>query len=157
MEEVTQAIWEALLPDFMPVPTREDWLTIAEDFQRRWNFPNCIGALDGKHVVLQAPPNSGSAHFNYKGTHSIVLMALVDANYMFQVIDVGAFGRNSDGGILSNSPLGIGLREGTLGIPEDTPLPGADLMGPMPFVVVGDEAFPLQRHLMQPYPGRGLP
>ena len=157
VEEVTQAIWEALQPEFMPVPTSADWLTMAEEFKTKWHFPNCIGALDGKHVVLQAPPNSGSSHYNYKGTHSIVLMALVDANYMFRIIDVGAYGRNSDGGVLANSPLGRGLREHSLGIPDDIPLPGAELMGPMPFVIVGDEAFPLKRNLMRPYPGRNLP
>ncbi len=79
----------------MPVPETQDWVEIAKEFQERWNFPNCIGAIDGKHVVLQAPLNSGSLYFKYKGTHSIVLLALVDAHYLFRVIDVGAFGRNS--------------------------------------------------------------
>ena len=64
VDEVTQAIWEALQPEFMPVPTREDWLSMAEDFKDKWQFPNCIGALDGKHVDLQAPPNAGSSHYN---------------------------------------------------------------------------------------------
>lgn len=113
-------------------------------FKQRWNFPNCLGALDGKHVVIQAPARSGFQFFNYKGTYSIVLLALVDASYRFRVVDVGAFGRSSDGGILAVSLFGQALREGTLDLPEDAPLPGADDLGPMPHVFVADEAFPLK-------------
>lgn len=155
-DEVTKVIWDVLVNEYMPVPETQDWVKIAKEFQERWNFPNCIGAIDGKHVVLQAPPNSGSLYFNYKGTHSIVLLALVDAHYLFRVIDVGAFGRNSDGGVFSCSSLGKRLKEGKLGIPMDTPLPGAERLGPMPHVFVGDEAFPLQKNLMRPFPGQQL-
>ncbi|KAJ8359178.1 hypothetical protein SKAU_G00157030 [Synaphobranchus kaupii] len=86
--EVAKAIWEGLVHEYMPVPKEEDWRAIAKEFGERWNFPNCLGAIDGKHVVIQAPSNSGSLFYNYKGTYSIVLLAVVDANYCFRAIDV---------------------------------------------------------------------
>ena len=138
----------------MAVPTREDWRTMAEQFEWRWNFPNCIGAIDGKHVVVQAPSNSGSLYYNYKGTYSLVLLAVVDASYLFRVVDVGGYGRTSDSGSLRNSVFGEGLRDGTLDLPPDRAISGAEQRGPLPHVFVGDEAFPLMTHLLRPFPGR---
>lgn len=61
----------------MPI-TEQGWLTVERGFHNR--FPHAIGAMDGKHVVLQAPFNSGSEYYNYKKSFSIVLLALVDSN-----------------------------------------------------------------------------
>jgi len=88
----------------MPTETNE-WLKISADYEEKWNFPHCLGALDGKHILLQAPINSGSEFINYKGHFSIVLMALVDADYSFIYINAGCQGRISDGGVFKNTDL----------------------------------------------------
>lgn len=138
----------------MPKPTEESWAAIEEDFRRIWNFPNCIGAIDGKHVAIRSPHKSGSQYFNYKKFFSTVLLAVVDAKYKFIIVDCGAFGRNSDGGILSNSKLGQKLQNQTLRIPPNKCLPGTNVS--LPHVFVADEAFPLSKNIMRPYPGNQL-
>lgn len=151
VKDVCVAIIDKLLVEVMPLPKEEDWEKIGNDFWNIWNFPNCLGALDGKHVEIFAPPNSGSQFYNYKRTFSIVLMALVDANYKFIAVDVGAYGKNSDGGIFANSSFGKALEKNKLNVPKDRNLPGTQ--SPAPFVIVGDEAFPLKPYLLRPYPG----
>lgn len=155
MQEVCTAIINKLMGLFIPIPTVEQWRSIADGFQNRWNFPNCIGAIDGKHVNIIAPPNSGSLYFNYKKHFSIVLLAVVDDKYRFTAVDVGSYGRNSDGGIFASSKLAGRIESKSLNIPNDKPLPGSDRE--MPHVFVGDEAFPLMKNLLRPYPrSRGL-
>ena len=134
--------------------TPHDWKIIAENFREKLSFPNCVGAIDGKHVTIKAPGNSGSLFYNYKGTFSLVLLAIADANLKFIYIDVGAYGKNSDGGIFANSTLGKAVFENKLNLPAECILPEAQELGSMPYVFVGDEAFPLLPNLMRPYPGR---
>lgn len=135
--------------------TADDWRLIAENFNDKWNFPLCLGAIDGKHVVVKAPSNTGSLYYNYKGSFSVILLALVDANLKFICVDVGSYGRNSDGGVFAHSAIGKAMLAGNLHLPDNAALPGAENLGPLPYVMVGDEAFPLIEHLMRPFPGRG--
>ena len=65
-------------------PTTEDeWICTGQQFERKWNFPNCLGAVDGKHVKITPPQGSGSYFWNYKSFNSLVLMAIANANYEF--------------------------------------------------------------------------
>jgi len=118
-----------------------------------WQTPNVIGALDGKHIIIKAPTDQGSAYFNYKKQHSIVLLALVDAKYNFIYINVGMNGRLSDGGIFRESDLFKAIQQNTLG-PEDKPLPGRSKL--VPHVIVADAAFSLSMNILKPYPFRNM-
>ncbi len=136
IRETCRAFYEVLAPDYLSAPTTDGWTSIAEDFDRFWDFPNCIGAIDGKHIRIQAPANSGSDFYNYKGYFST---------------DLGALGREGDRGIFASSQLYHRLENEQLGIPPPRQLPCSDKT--LPYVIVGDEGFPLRQYLMRPYPG----
>ena len=90
---------------------------------------------------MQKPEIAVSEYYNYKGIHSIVLMALVDANYRFLWVDVGCQGRISDGGIFGHSSLKKHMTNVSLNIPKNEPLLCRNL--PVPYVMVADDAFPV--------------
>ena len=94
---------------------------------------------------------TGSDYFNYKGSFSIVLLAIVDASANFIFVNVGCQGRISDGGVFSNTSIYDKIQRGELDLPRSRRLPGgtADL----PFVFVADDAFPLQKHIIKPFSG----
>lgn len=152
LRETMTALCTSLEPDYLSPPTKERWIEIEKEFDDKWNFPNCCGAIDGKHIRIRAPSCSGSVNFNYKGFFSIVLMAVIDARYRFVLVDIGSSGSMSDGGVLARSAIGKALESETLNLPEDKSIGGHRL----PYVIAGDDAFPLRKNLMKPYPGRGL-
>lgn len=82
----------------MPKPSKETFESNEKYFRERWNFPNVVGCLDGKHVRVRCPKKTGSLYYNYKNYFSLVLFALTDARYKFMAIDVGRFGREGDAG-----------------------------------------------------------
>nr|CAI5838521.1 unnamed protein product [Callosobruchus analis] len=120
----------------MSLPTIEEWKNIALDFYNKWNFPNCIGCIDGKHIRIICPKKTGSTFFNYKSYFSIVLQGIADANYKFIAVEVGAYGRQSDGGTFSDSNIYQRLEAKTI---------------PAPYVLLGDDAYPLKTYLLKPY------
>ena len=144
--ETCEILWEVLKNNFLKFSSTEKWKEIATDFENYWNYPLCCGAIDGKHAVIRAPPTSGSDFHNYKGTHSVVLLIVVDARYNFTVIDVGVYGRESDSGLFSCSKFERMMSERHLNIPEPIFLPNTAVV--VPHVFVGEEGFALKPNLM---------
>lgn len=147
--EVCEAILNNLKSRWLNTPvTMAEWVNVAEGF-KRWNYPNCLGAIDGKHVAMNKPWHAGSEFHNYKDFESLILLAVCDANYRFIYVDCGAEGRNSDGGVFRASRLYDRIENGTMGLPGPSIPDGG--VEPLPYVIVGDEAFPLKTYLMRPY------
>ncbi|CAI6373664.1 unnamed protein product [Macrosiphum euphorbiae] len=117
--ETCDAIYSALKDTYLKFPKTEcEWKIIATEFEEKWQFPHCLGVVDGKHIQIVAPPGSGSYYYNYKHTFSIVLMAIVNANYEFVICDVGTNGRVSDGGIINSTKFYKNLQSETLNLPK---------------------------------------
>ncbi|XP_067208135.1 putative nuclease HARBI1 isoform X1 [Linepithema humile] len=155
--ETSRVIYEVLRKDYLKTPsTIEEWTEIANNYFQLWNVPNCIGSMDGRHIEFKVPLTDGSLYYNYKGTNSIVLLAIVNAFYQFIYVNVGVNGRVSDGGVYRDSDFAKLLNDpqNVLNIPDDAPLPG---MGEcMPYILLADNAFPLQKHILKPYSSRNL-
>ena len=112
--------------------------TIAASFRVS---PSSIGRIiyETTNVnVEKAPVTSDSTFFNYKESHSIVLMAVCDINYKFMMVDNGDSGRNSDGGVFSSCDLRIAINEDEFNTSQPEPIWGRKLSFPLVF----DEAIP---------------
>lgn len=152
--ETCSVIWNILSPIYLQPPDDSYWWEISFKFWNLWNFPHCLRAIDGKHITIQCPVNSGSEFFNYKKFFSIVLMAVCDARYKFILVDIGAFGSVSDGAVFRDSKFGKALDQGEIVLPADSKINGIDVT--MPYFFVGDAAFPLKKYIMRPFPGNNL-
>ncbi|KZS03631.1 Uncharacterized protein APZ42_033612 [Daphnia magna] len=123
--ETSKALYQVLAQDHLIQPDTEEWTRLSYEFTKIWNLPNCVGAIDGKHIAIQCPANSGSDYYNFKQFFSIVLMAVCDAKRWV---------------------------DGSMGLPGPTKLPFSNKVTPHFFV--GDDAFPLKTFMMKPCPGR---
>ncbi len=147
--ETTHAIWDRLSAQYLSCPsTEEEWEDVAKGFWDAWQYPYCIGAVDGKHVQVRSFPHSGSMFRNYKGTFSLVLFAICDSQYKFLYCNVGCAGSANDAAIWLNSAFKKKLEEGQLGCPSSPSY--------VKYHVVGDDIFGLSETLMKPFPRRNL-
>ena len=87
-------------------------------------------------------------YYNYKGTYSVLLLAVYDANYQFITFDIGEAGEENDIFKLITGPVSrITILTTSLGVPYVT-----DVI--LPYVFIGDEGFRLLKDVIQPFPGK---
>ncbi len=101
-------------------------------------------------MAIRKPINGGSYYYNYKNFHSVVLMALVDGDYKFTWVEVGANGTSSDAQIFEDCGIKQAIDQHVIGFPT------ADDDRDIPYVCVGDDAFPLRTYTMKPFGRLGL-
>ncbi len=153
--EVCAAIVDMYYEEVIQTPTTpEDWMVIANHNSRGWQYHHCLEAIDGKHVAIRKPMNGGSYYYNYKNFQSIVLMALVDGDYKFTWVEVGANGPSSDAQIFEDCGLKQAIDQYFIGFPPPDNLPDDNRY--TPYFFVGDDAFPLRTYMMEPYGRLGL-
>ena len=74
IQEICSAIWKVLQPGCMKQPSSpQEWKAIADEGYCCWNFPNCFGAADGKHITILKPKHSESDFCNYRILQCILL------------------------------------------------------------------------------------
>ncbi|XP_068082720.1 uncharacterized protein [Anabrus simplex] len=134
VKDVCRTIWSLMREDCIPTPTPEIWESIASGFESTANFPHCLGAVDGKHILLTA---------------------VADSRYRFVYVDVGIYGKDCDSSIFKQSRLWQSIENNSQQLPEEKSLPGTECPK-VPYFFVGDEAFGLNKHLLRPFGGTHL-
>lgn len=121
--------------------TEEERKKIAERFEQKWQFYDCFGAMDGVHIPVLPPFDQSEQYYNYKGFHSINVLAITDDMYQFIYAVFGAPGRCNDPSILRQSELFDLFNNSGNRSPKIS----------TNFHIISDAAFPLMTWIMKPY------
>ena len=146
--ETCQAISRHLFSQYVKVPQQSKLRAIVDMFERRWGFPQAVGAIDGSHIPIVRPVESASDYYNRKGYFSIIVQGVVDCHGQFMDAYIGWPGKLHDARVFYNSAFYRKNTEGQLFPNWTRRLYGTDV----PLVILGDPAYPLLPWLMKPYP-----
>lgn len=151
VREVCEAIVDILLPRYIRIPPRDSICRVADGFNARWGFPQCVGAIDGTHIPIIAPNENALDYYNRKGHHSVIMQALVSFDYTFMDVYIGWPGSVHDARVLTNSRVYLEAEAGTL-LPDRFQIINGKKI---PMVIIGDPAYPLLPWLMKPFTDTG--
>lgn len=73
VQEFCSAAVSLLVPKQICFPDEGKFREMAELFESKWGFLNCVGAIDGSHIPIIAPQEYHMDYYNRKGWHSVIL------------------------------------------------------------------------------------
>lgn len=123
---------------FITWPTGNERDRVIEGFEKKANFPNVVGAIDGTHIKIKAPMQHPETYVNRKGYHSVILQAVCREDMRFTHVVAGNVGSCHDSRVLRKSDLW-----------ESGPALCGDAH------LIGDAAYPLRKWLITPYRDNG--
>lgn len=86
VKEVCQAIWVILKDKVLKLPNEtNEWIEVATEFEKNTNFPQCVGALVGKHIRTTMPQHTASLNFNFKGYFQLCYQQCVMQTINFNI------------------------------------------------------------------------
>lgn len=152
IKDVCKHIADILQPMYIPEPIAETWRQSESIFRNQLNAPNCIGIIDGKHVVIKSSsgPRKTSELLPPINNKSIVLFTIVDPFNKFTMIDIGSYGKYKEDGIFEKSELYLKFDVFDELVLPKIPLPGTD--EPAPCVFLGNDGFVLRPYILRPFP-----
>lgn len=104
LHEFCSIIVEIFLNRLIKFPTKHQEIQETIDsFFIKYDYPMCLGSVDGTHIAVEPPLGEDTDYFNYKKHHSIILLASIDSSSKFTYINVGAPGRCNDSFVYSRS------------------------------------------------------
>lgn len=148
--EFCRVVVQRLEAQYVRFPRPYEMAEHLRQFEAVLGFPQGVGALDGCHLEVCPPQAHASDYHNYKGWYSVILLAVADHTYKFLYTNAGAPGRNHDSNVFRRSRLPRTLASELFAM-EAKVVEGVNVCP----VLLGDQAFPLQFHLMKPFPRPG--
>jgi hypothetical protein len=121
--------------------SREEWTRITDRFLELWNVPSCAGVIGKKRYQNALPSLDWIYPLQLKEFPLFVLLQMLTNNF----VDIDIYDRSCDGGVLKISSFNKLLIARGLNLPNHTDI--SDKIENLPFVSVGDEAYPFLRQI----------
>ena len=148
VEDVVEALCD-LKEEYIKFPsTNREVLATCQTFEELTDLPNVVGAIDGTHIKIKTPIESGPDYFSRLQQHDVVVQAVVDGEKRFLDVAAGFPGSMHDSRVLRNSALYRRINNNELLTGPTVRVGGREIKP----VLLGDSAYPLSTWLLKPYP-----